>query len=580
MKTSFTLIVTLAIVWPLLAGSSLLADERKKSTEKELTAAEITEYWHAGKTLPVETAVKYPPRPLRMRTDKGYNVLIDIAHQCRFVSLWGTAGRMHRMGYRTVTSQASLHSVLDPRGVSRIRIPLDEANRVWPFAWYPNFTYHVVITEQGNPRNPGYTPEEIGALEKFVKDGGGIIILGQPEKNSADWSLNTLAGRFGACVTPETVRFEGRNCAVVAPGKGWETVASADDKPVIVRGRYGKGGVYLVGHSDLLYYGDGEEQARKEASDRRMEEMLGWLCLKQKPLADEARLPQPMAGGGAIFPELETQNGDIVVFYARNQLPELIRVASRELNDVTEKVLGWLPSPPTKEPMYLILSGGDGGGWAVNARVPKENGIISMSRFGIISIYAHELAHTLRGPLGEQGTVAGDNPFGNSGEPHAGWFQGKIDAIYDENLKNFPNKRCRIFDDPQFLAIDLAEDGLEQKFGKGKDWQKIWYIWQKMDDRYGTTWYPRWLYIQHTRWSAEPRRKLTWEESVEDMSIAVGEDLFPFFRSIGVTLKRETMGRVTLNGVTYDLPPTLLQPTAPGNVRLEPIGDYKKPLVY
>lgn len=42
--------------------------------------------------------------------------------------------------------------------------------------------------------------------------------------------------------------------------------------------------------------------------------------------------------------------------------------------------------------------------------------------------------------------------------------------------------------------------------------------------------YPRWMYIQHTRWSETSDKKLTWEKSVEDMSIAVGKDLFPFLQ--------------------------------------------------
>lgn len=70
--------------------------------------------------------------------------------------------------------------------------------------------------------------------------------------------------------------------------------------------------------------------------------------------------------------------------------------------------------------MYLILSAGDGGGWAVNAFKPKENGIISLSAQGLISIYAHELAHTMGGPRNVNDQMAGRSPLYEQGEAHAG----------------------------------------------------------------------------------------------------------------------------------------------------------------
>ena len=41
----------------------------------------IIEAWHNGNTLPVEIGKKYPPEPIAMTIDKGYNVLIDLSHQ-------------------------------------------------------------------------------------------------------------------------------------------------------------------------------------------------------------------------------------------------------------------------------------------------------------------------------------------------------------------------------------------------------------------------------------------------------------------------------------------------------------------
>ena len=83
---------------------------------------------------------------------------------------------------------------------------------------------------------------------------------------------------------------------------------------------------------------------------------------------------------------------------------------------------------------------------------------------------------------------------------------------------------------------------------------------------------------EHARWRHQPDHRLSWDETVEDMSIAVGEDLFPFFRKIGTTLTKERFAQAVFEGKTMDLPVAPLKITPAGPVRLEPIGHYKEPL--
>jgi hypothetical protein len=235
--------------------------------------------------------------------------------------------------------------------------------------------------------------------------------------------------------------------------------------------------------------------------------------------------------------------------------------------------------------MHLILAAGGGGGWAVNAFRPRENGIISLDCFGILSIFAHELAHTMAGPRNYRGEIAGRPPLSNLGEAHAGWFQGKIDAVFDPERKNRANRNAnRIFNlegvlTEMDLTIYYENEAAGQRWGRGTYWYKVWYIWQKLDDRYGSTWYPRWRWVQSTRWADTPNRVLTWDEMIEDKSIAVGEDLFPFFRKLGTTLERERLEEIEFQGVTMTLPIAPLELTPAGNVRLDEIGDYTQPLV-
>jgi hypothetical protein len=269
------------------------------------------------------------------------------------------------------------------------------------------------------------------------------------------------------------------------------------------------------------------------------------------------------------------------VYYAKNQKEELLRAVREQMPTAKRQVEAWLPSAAPDEPMYLIVSAGGGGGWAVNAYLPKETGVISLSPQGLLSVFGHELAHTMAGPPNDQGKVAASWPHGNQGESHAGWYQGKVIAMFgDDETRSKSNRDCNRFFrfDESGSELDLAMEPtkLRERWGKGKEWTKIWWVWQKLDDRYGPTWYPRWRWVQHTRWENEPGKRLTWDETVEDMSIAVGEDLFPFFREIGTTLNKDRFPLATFQGEQIELPPAPIEVSPAGPVRLEAIGDYRK----
>jgi hypothetical protein len=323
-------------------------------------------------------------------------------------------------------------------------------------------------------------------------------------------------------------------------------------------------------------------EAEKKRIASYLQTSLDWLTEGQQPVGGEPTLPASMDGGGSIYPEIEKQFDNIVFFYSANQKEELLKTVREDIPVCQDLIESLLPTKPTAEPMYLLLCAGSGGGWAVNAFRPKENGIISLDRLGIISIFAHELAHTMFGPVNDRGEVAGIAPIPDKGEAHAGWFQGKSNATFDPSLQSYANRKCNsVFTWDPGLKMDLKKyknDPKYRKKWKGRDWTKIWYIWQKLDDRYGPAWYPRWKWVQHTRWQDTPVKRLTWEEMVEDMSIAVGEDLFPFFNRTGTELGRERLERIAFQDKMMELAEAPIDTGPAGKVRIEAIGDYRKPL--
>ena len=548
---------------------------------QEWSDKKITEYWRSGKTLPLEVYEQCPKNPLKLNGDKGYNVLIDVAHQCDFATMWHLPTRLHKLGYRSQASHASLNVVLDPNGKSRMRLFYDSKNKIYPFGWTPNLRYNVVITDQSRPDVQKYTDVEIQALKQFVNDGGSLVIM----TNSTDaekietWSINKLLKEFGTGIKSK-VKHSGKMYATLTTDDKWEVVREENQQAIEIRRDFGKGRILVVGNTSAFDNIDKDKKSPKNAIvDTYVASSLKWLCEKQKPIG--GYFPKRIAGGGNIYPELEKEINGIVVYYAANQKKELLKAVFEEFAKVTKHVYEWYPSELPEEPMYLVFCSGSGGGWAVNVFTPKENGIINLKPEGLVSIYAHELAHTMKGPVNHKGETAGLPPIGNSGEAHAGWFQGKIMAMYNKDIQDKPNRDCdKIFTDPCFKELDFTiyheNEAAREKFGKGKDWHKTWYIWQRLDDVYGPTWYPRWKWVQSTRWADEPTRKLTWEEMTEDMSIAIGGDLFPFMRECGISLNRENIGSVEFQGKQIKLKPVKIKLITPGKVRLEEIGDYKK----
>ncbi|MHC4351863.1 MAG: hypothetical protein ACYS0H_04010 [Planctomycetota bacterium] len=544
---------------------------------------EIERISKSGETLGPEITERFPLREQTVKNDTGINVLIDLSHQANFFTMWRLPGMLRSAGFRATGSQASLDSVLAPNGFSRVRIPV---GRRRPFAWWPNARYNVVITFQADPRAQEYLPGEVAALSEYVKTGGGLVLLGgsaSRRQRNDQWPLNKLAGEFGAGLTAETDTVDGVSLPVIDISGAWRShLNGAEGRPVIARRRFGRGRVLIIGSVRYLEAKRDRTPAALAQRNRiisSLAEMIGWVAAGTPPVGGSTRLPREAAGGGPIYPELSERIGNVIVYYAKNQKKELLDCITDDMPLVKSKIEGWLPSAAPDEPMHLILSAGGGGGWAVNAYLPKEVGIISLSKSGVLSVFAHELAHTMGGPPNDRGELAGDWRYGNQSEAHAGWFQGKAASL--PTGKRVSHQPSRLFDfDKNGDALDLAasSDVNREKWGKGKDWTKIWWVWQKLDDRYGPTWYPRWRWVQHTRWRDEPRRRLSLDETVEDMSIAVGEDLFRFFREIGTTLNKERFAQAMFDGQTIDLPIAPLEIGPAGPVRLEPIGNYKKPI--
>jgi len=560
------------------------AARRADARRKALTRKAET-YWRVGKTLPMEFSAEFPAGGTADEaTDTGINVLIDQAHQTQFAVIWGLNGIIRSQGFRTCTSVATLNAVLTPGQPSRIRLPLAGME---PFAWWPTPAWNVVVTSQQDLNAQVYTEKERAALKAFVEGGGGLLVfVGRPgtAEKADDWSLNAMLADYDAKVTAESDEANGRSFAALQLGPDWQaTLAGKTGKAVRAQRVFGKGRVAICESPVAFNPDDKADSAEvKAAKLKGLKDLLVWLAAGKAPVGGEGRMAS--AGGAGIYPELELNVGGIVVYYADNQPPATLKCIRENIPLAAQKVLEWLPTKQFEEPYALVICAGGGGGWAINGR-PKASAVIEYEPLAILSVFGHEFAHTMSGPRNDRGELAGFSPHGNQGESHAGWFQGKINALFNPADRERSNRNCNSILDlerQKGSRLDLAtEDETEAgraKWGNGPGWTKEWWVFQKLDDRFGPTWYPRWYWVRCTRWADEPGRRETWDEMVEDMSIAVGEDLFPFYRKIGTSLKKERLERIEFQGKMLELPVCPLEDGPAGNVCLDPIGDYTKPL--
>jgi hypothetical protein len=491
----------------------------------------------------LQSAAVVEPQPLPSGiADNGVNVLIDSSHQFSFFHHWPCQDALRAAGFRVTGNQASLERALRPGTPMRVRVQADHA---WglerPFTTVPAPAYDVVLIYQHGAFQP-YRPAEKEALGAFLEAGGGVVF----DVSAADAPAAQLLRDYGAVVGQDAALVKIRAAAGSVPGlepadlsrplrqaefgPGWTVAAGSDERHGALAWRKaGRGTIVLLADPTLLRGKDGR-------GDRENGVFLRFAILQAsggvRPKTDGRRVPwEPEGLGGAFYPDNEMVIGGLRVLYSDNQLPATLELARTRFIEVQSILQKMLPTPPNPGKAYYInLAAGEGGGWAENAVTPKMAGTISVKPESILSILAHELAHTMYGPEAVDGTAGCRMPDWWS-EAHAGWFQRKTirEMGFGERWPYFP--KALAAQDPLF-SLDLANLPADKV---RLAWDKAWLIWSILDARYGADWYPQWLAHVHKTYN-DPRRLLTMDEYMRTISETVGEDTAPLFERFGTTV--------------------------------------------
>ena len=393
---------------------------------------------------------------------------------------------------------------------------------------------NLLLLTGGNPRIP-YDEGACKNIEAFLQSGGTVLMMADggsvPQPGAAVMKpygaslLNVNAASPLRGVGPlqdETVAF--RRGRVLAVDDHWTSlVVDSKERPVLAR--------RAVGTGHLLLGSRGLFGQKPDASDPINAEWVGPLLVQTastKPVDPDKKhrrtwAEQNHALGPLIieYHEGTAQFADGIVEVYQQVRPHLVAITGVE------------PSPGMVKHLLVLPTGG--GGFSSGARIAIGAwwGNFPQRRYPMVELIAHEAGHSWVLPYAE--------PLWN--EPIATYLgilvgrrlqMPEADQTLDRQIA-----KARTLD-PNFDVINpLADDAPRDVI-----WGKSYYVFEELEVRYGPGAMAK--YFEAKRATLEPgRAAYTMDDCVAIWSIAVGEDLFPWFQSLAfdVSPSRTDLGQ-------------------------------------
>lgn len=394
---------------------------------------------------------------------------------------------------------------------------------------------NLLILQSGASPCP-YLPEDIEAVQKFLEEGGAVVILGDYSlfRNETHYRLNTLVKRFGAEFVNESAIKPLRGCSILESEEiesyspkiikldesvDWEVLLK-DTKDSAVMARRSVGMGYLVVVSRSL-------SGRKPDAGDPINDVWWKPLLRQitanKPV-DPKRRPRHQ------MPENKTQRQRLPIQYSdyMKSHADAIYAVYDQCFPVIQEVIGVPPSEGMLTNLILLPTGGGGFSSGSSIGLAAWWGNFPEKKYGMVELISHESTHSWVHPFTE--------PMWNEGiATYLGILVGrKMGLVEDADSTLAGWMRGARKHDKDMTKYDLA---------KGKDvphvvrMAKPMYIFEQLRKEKPDI-VAR--YFQTKRKLATPQKikKYTADDSVAVLSIAMGRDLFPWFQSLGITVDR------------------------------------------
>ncbi|MBM4090453.1 MAG: hypothetical protein FJ276_13685 [Planctomycetes bacterium] len=384
-----------------------------------------------------------------------------------------------------------------------------------------------------------YTPKDIQVIERFLKDGGGVVILG----SAGDQPQNELVKHFGcAWERPADGPLSSSVDPIKAPiagggdwlrlrrPAGWKRlIQDASGRPVLVRRSVGKG-TLLIGARGLA-------GRNPDASDNI--NAAWWQpLLIETASGKNVDSQKPFRGRGPTELEQQEMLGTITLRYSDYLKPYAKSMADIYLrcNPVIEERMGVPLSKGMASEIALLATGGGGFSSGRLLGLAVFWGGFPEKEDSMIEFITHESVHSWVLPFAEIWN-----------EPIATYVGNlvMIDMGHEEEalrrIQETIHRASRI--DPTMKVYDLRGKGpagaKELRGGQANDihWGKTFWIFEQLRKDHPDV-VAR--YFQTKRRLATPDRLQQYDAhaTVAVLSIALQRDLFPWFTEHGITVEK------------------------------------------
>jgi hypothetical protein len=381
-----------------------------------------------------------------------------------------------------------------------------------------------------------YLPEDIEAVQRLLEEGGGIVVLGDysPFRKETHYRLNTLAKNFGAEFVNESAVKPLRGCSALEretidsyspkvikldESVDWEVlVEDAEDRAVMARRSVGKGFLVVASRSLCGHKPDAGDPIND----------AWWKPLLMQIAANKAVDPKHRPRNQ--MPENKTQRQRLPIQYSdyMKSHADAIYAVYDQCFPVIQEVMGVPPSEGMLTNLILLPTGGGGFSSGSSIGLAAWWGGFPEKKYGMVELISHESTHSWVHPFTE--------PMWNEGiATYVGILVGRRMGLAedaDATLADWLRGAKKY--DKDMAKYDLANG---EDVPHAVRMAKPMYIFEQLRKEKPDI-VAR--YFQTKRKLATPEKieKYTADDSVAVLSIAIGRDLFPWFRSLGITVDR------------------------------------------
>lgn len=385
---------------------------------------------------------------------------------------------------------------------------------------------NLLVLTAGEAQIP-YSKESIQRVEEFARAGGTVLLMVDGAKPMPPGAA--LAERFGARLSLDAPRLPltgppaagevfHRGGTLLTVGPEWTPlVRDADGRALLARRNWERGWV-LVGSRGLF----GQNPDASDPVNAAWIRPLLLECAAAKPV--DAKLPHR-----AAWAEHAREIGPLTLEYHDGTAPFAERIAAEyeAVRPHLVAITGVEPAPGMIKKLLILPTGG--GGFSSGERIALGAwwGNYPHNRYPMVELIGHEAGHSWVLPHAE--------PLWN--EPIATWL-----GIEVGRRMNMPEAQQTL--DAAIAAARREDPELNRINPESAEashslvWGKSFFVFEDLERRHGPGAMAKYFRAKRAL-VASDRAAYTLSDCVAVWSHAVGEDLFPWFRSLAFDVEAQ-----------------------------------------